>query len=174
MVREDGDRPRDDAGLTREDGMADESEQPQDWEIVDDTEDEADRDAQAAAELEARLQVERDHLNERHIKAIVAEKRALIRNRTYMLVLGFACVVTAGQLGWFSVDEFRAQHWPRVAAYAVIVIGLLLASVRFFRKAHGYQVESQKTILPEPDTEPDFSTLSDGSQFVKNLENIER
>ncbi len=147
------------------------------WEIVDDSEDddeESARDAAAVAELEAKQQAEQDHLNERHIKSIAHEKRAAYRNRTYMLLIAITCVVGASQLCWLAYGQVLEHKWKPVAACAVIAGGLILASLGFFRRARAYGIEAKKTAITEPNVEPDFAPLSDGSQVVENLENLER
>lgn len=173
MVPQDGDRSAVDARVS-ETEMAEDQDESQAFEIVDDAEEEVDADAEAVAQLEARQQAEREHLNQRHIKAVTLEKRAIYRKRTYMLVLGVACIVGILQACWLAIGEARGERWLRVASLLTIAIGLSLAPSWFFRRAREYRIEAERTSLPEPETPPDFSTLSDGSQFAKNLENLDR
>jgi hypothetical protein len=55
----------------------------------------------------------------------------------------------------------------------VIILGLLIGTSFFFRKAAAYQREiRQLKPLADPVGPPDFSTLSDGSQRVRHLEDL--
>jgi hypothetical protein len=45
-------------------------------------------------------------------------------------------------------------------------------TIYFFRKAASLHREAKRSSLGAPEVAPDFSTLSDGSERVRNLEDI--
>jgi hypothetical protein len=147
--------------------------------------DESDEDQEAREMIEQRIMRDRERLDDRHIKVIQLEKRGLYRSRTWMLVIAGLLVGVAGQLVWLGVRQWagtdatgdapaQAPDPQRGAAYFVIAAGLVVFSVRFFRRARRYLQEARAMTLPEPTTPPDFSTLSDGSQIVDNLRSMGR
>jgi hypothetical protein len=50
---------------------------------------------------------------------------------------------------------------------------LLVGAVYFFRLALRFHREAKQSAIPPPSAPPDFSQLQDGSQIVRNLEEIE-
>ena len=115
---------------------------------------------------------EDDHLNARHIKAILAEKKALYRHGTYMTIIAVAMVVVAVQLVYMAAADFHSRSAMRTGAFVVIAAGLALFAVHFVRRSLQLRREAAATLLPAATREPDFSSLSDGSQFEENLKHM--
>ncbi|GIW75598.1 MAG: hypothetical protein KatS3mg104_0661 [Phycisphaerae bacterium] len=132
------------------------------------SEETSDEDSQARLELEQRFQEQQDHLNQKQIRIVQLEKRSLYRRRTWMLVLALGMTGLAGQLVWRGIEWLGVR--PSYAiAYWVLASGLVLGSLRFFARARYYGRQASQISLPDPTEPPDFSTLSDGSQIVENL-----
>lgn len=134
--------------------------------IPDETSD--DDETQVHLELEQRFREAQDRLNQKHIRIVQLEKRALYRKRTWMLVLAMGMFGLAGQVVWRGVEWFSIHPWYALA-YLIVASGLMVGSVRFFAQAGHYSRLAREVRLPEPTEPPDFSTLSDGSQIVENL-----
>ena len=142
---------------------------------------EAAYDDEAREAMEKRLGREREKLDQRHIRAIQLDRRSIYRNRTWVLVLAFTCIGLAGQLAWLGAWWFvekqrggydRPINVPRGIAYFVIAGCLAIFSVWFFRKARRLREAAEQTLIPEPESEPDFEPLSDGSQFASHLSEL--
>lgn len=132
-------------------------------------------DESAYAALAARHQADTARLSQRHIKAVLAEKRALYRHRTYLLLGAVVCLVAAGQLGWIAFPLLRAGQVAKPIACLIVGAGCLWGGYRLWRQAALLQRELLK---PHPAHDladqptPDFSTLNNGSQFAQNLEQM--
>jgi hypothetical protein len=134
--------------------------------IVDDTEPEPeDEPVESDAELD-----------ENRIKQVSALRRSLYRGRSYCIVGVIACVVTAIQLVINTVLKAREEGFgSKPIGYVICTIVLLIAASFLLRKAQAIQTELTNLHHPEqPAGDPDFSTLSDGSQRWKNLEDMTR
>jgi hypothetical protein len=85
-----------------------------------------------------------------------------------------ACLTGAIELVIMTVTEVRAVGWHlrQVGLALAAGVGVWAAVYLFQRAAYGGR-QSRAVTMPEPETPPDFSTLSDGSQHAKNLENLQ-
>ena len=117
-----------------------------------------------------------DHLDRLKLKKIAALRKAAYRSRGYQLIGAAVCLVGAGQC-LFNV--YRRSVNPgedRTLAYLIVFGWMALAAVgivfgvKLLGKARQMKEEAERSMLAEPDTEPDFTPLSDGSQRWKNLE----
>lgn len=123
---------------------------------------EEERDARAESELNA--------LRMRHI---VVARRTAIRSRTYAILGAGACIMGAIKLGIMTWHETRAAGWTlRPVSFVLFAVVACLGALYFLGRAAYWQRESRAHKIPDPDTPPDFSTLSDGSQHARNLENL--
>jgi hypothetical protein len=123
------------------------------------------------AEHAARAQSELDGLRMRHM---VVTRRTAIRSRTYAILGAALCVMGAVKLVMMTVQDIRAAGWGRwPAAFMIGAIACCCGMAYFLGRAAHWQRESRAEKMPEPETPPDFSTLSDGSQYAKNLENLD-
>lgn len=115
-----------------------------------------------------------DQLSERRIRQIAAARKAVYRSRSYLLIGSAFCLVAGMQLLWFAVLNFAAQRLIGGALLAVGGAGLLAASVYFLITARQLKREAETTALPLSPTSPDLSKLGDGTQQVRNLEDLTR
>jgi uncharacterized membrane protein YuzA (DUF378 family)/DNA-directed RNA polymerase subunit RPC12/RpoP len=113
---------------------------------------------------------ELDSLRMRHI---VVVRRAAIRSRTYCIVGAIGCLMAAVKLGLMTFSDVHRTGWHlRQVLYVLLGLAAVYGMVFLLRRAARWSRESRAGVLPEPSNPPDFSTLSDGSQHARNLENM--
>jgi len=118
---------------------------------------------------EARLG-ELDGLRLRHL---VVVRRAAIRSRTYAVVGMVCCLMLVVKLVMMARDEARVVGWHgRQGSFVACAVAALAGAGYFARRAAYWGRESRAAKMPEPEGPPDFSTLSDGSQHARNLEEM--
>jgi hypothetical protein len=110
-------------------------------------------------------------LNELRIRQMATLRRSAYRGRSYAIIGVTACIVMAVQLLWTIVRSRRLDFWT--IAFALMTIFSIWGAIFCIRRAIAMNREAKQSTLLEPPTPPDFSTLSDGSQLAKNLEEIE-
>lgn len=131
--------------------------------IIDDVEEPA---AEASAPNEAELE-------ERRIRQIVRSRRAAVRMRGWYIVGMLACVILAAQqLGWFVTAVVRDARGAQQVARIPLALVLLAGAVSLRKRVRRLTAELRRHGLSEPTTPPDFTSLSDGSQQVRNLEKL--
>jgi hypothetical protein len=105
------------------------------------------------------------------VRQIVMARRAAIRGRTYMLLGAMLCAVGLAKLVTMIVPAVRQEGWSRYAiGCGIFAVLAAMGAIYCLRRAAELNKESKSTPLPESATPPDFTTLSDGSQHVRNLE----
>jgi hypothetical protein len=101
---------------------------------------------------------------------IAASRRAAMRVQTYFRVVAIGCVAAAGEC------IYKAWYAGRWNVTRILLLGLAMCAVwgivYFLRHASKVARELRKPMLIDPTTPPDFSQLGDGSQRVKDLENL--
>ena len=117
-----------------------------------------------------------DHLNANRIRQMAALRRGAIRTRSWCVIAMAGCVVGAAQF------IFNVIHrWPITAnlrgilisiLYLLCALALLAAAIHFLRLAIRFHREARQSALGPPDGPPDFTPLQDGSQIVRNLEDM--
>lgn len=115
-----------------------------------------------------------DELNGIRIKQIAAGRRAAIRGISYLWVGVFACVAVVGgliQKAYQRVSHERRWDLRTFAFIGGAAVTFSLAGY-FYRNLRALKREVDKPLLDEPTTPPDFSTLSDGTQQWKNLDDV--
>jgi hypothetical protein len=112
-------------------------------------------------------------LDGRRIARVAKERQAALRAGSYCLVAAGGCAVAGADLGWRAVRRIVLGEWVRPTVYLLAAGVFVWVCIRFARKAGRLRRQAREKSLTEPTTPPDFSTLSDGSQFAKNLERIE-
>ena len=137
------------------------------FDIIDDT----DRVPELSPAIDDAMAGDDEHLSGLRIRAVSAEKQALYRHRSYMLVLAGTCAVGAVQCVWLAVH--RAMSLRQVS-YVLVAVVLTWLCRKFFMHAQRYRQEAERTLLENPDTTPDFSTLSNGQQFARHLDELTR
>lgn len=137
------------------------------------TDDELQASSVSGSELSApRLAPDDDELSGVKIRQIADLRRGAVRTRSWLFISIFACAVGAIQLIFLAISGYRAGL--RLAAggdVAAAVLALLL-SLYFGKRAIAAHREIQQSHLEEPQTPPDFSTLSNGNQYSANLEKM--
>jgi hypothetical protein len=118
-----------------------------------------------------------DHLNSNRIRQMAALRRAAIRTRSYCFIGLCVCVVAIAELVFETVRDWPTPFSLRgiwLPALYIVCIALLgaLAIPALLRLLIRFHREARQSILPAPDRPPDFSTLQDGSQLARNLDEI--
>jgi len=125
------------------------------------------------AETEPPTTAREEELSALRIRQLAAAKRAAYRSRSYCVVAAVACVVVGVQLVWYAVSAFGAGGFGlSVIAYCLVAVLSAWGAVYFFRKAMEFDREAKQSSLQAAQGEPDFSSLSDGSQQWKNLDDV--
>jgi hypothetical protein len=107
------------------------------------------------------------------IRQLAALRRGAYRTRSFAIVAAAACAVTVAQLVWMTVRHVRGLGWGvRPIAYLVLVPIAVGGAWYFLSRAIAAHQEAKQSALAQPTQPPDFSMLSDGSQQVKNLEDM--
>jgi hypothetical protein len=147
-----------------------------------------------------RSEVERskaDELDGLRLRNVIALRRAAMRSRSYAIIGAGACAMGGAKLVMMTVGEVRAVGWHGWHAWYVAVAALAAwGVVHFVRRAAywgresrpprtgicekcGYDIRASTGNCPECGTPvppnqppPDFSSLSDGTQHARNLEDL--
>ena len=110
---------------------------------------------------------DREHeLSELRIRAIAYERRAATRTGSYFLIAACGCLVGAAQFVYLSIRDSRPMRM-------IVAALLLILAITLGLRARSIRQRARQSSIPQPPAEPDFSTLSDGSQQWKNLEEIQ-
>ena len=130
--------------------------------VVDDT---------APAQAEQDREIAFDKLRIEHFTAL---RMGAIRARSWWLIAMCMCaLIVLDMLGKVIVEISVNHHW---GLWPTLRVGLAIAAG--FSAKHAYQRAAQfkkeidKSAIPEPTTPPDFSTLDNGSDRWKDLENV--
>jgi hypothetical protein len=118
-----------------------------------------------------------DHLNSNRIRQMASLRRAAIRTRSYCFIGLCVCVVAIAELVFETTRDWPAPIslrgiWLPALYIACIVLLAALAIPALLRLLIRFHREAKQSILPSPDRPPDFSTLQDGSQIARNLDEI--
>ena len=137
--------------------------------VVDDAPDDADAGSEAAAVPETRT------INANRVRQLSALRRGAYRTRSYCVIAAVVCGVAILQLAVLTVRHVRLAGWGvRPAGYVCGALAAAMAAAYFYRRAAELtqELRQRPAALAEPPVPPDFSTLSDGSQSWKNLEQM--
>lgn len=116
-------------------------------------------------------QLQRDHLR---IGQIIRIRRSLIRTRGWCITAAIACLVLAAQqIAWLIAALAHAPWTSQQSARLSFAIILVAVAMLLRQRIIHLSSELQRKSLPEPTTPPDFSSLCDGSQHARNLENLD-
>jgi len=125
---------------------------------------------EAAERRAAERQSELDGLRMRHV---IVTRRAAIRSRTYNVLGAALCVMGAVKLVIIAVWEARRVGWhTEQGALVAMAVAAVFFGWHFLQRARAWGRETRGGGIPEPETPPDFSTLSDGSQHARHLEEL--
>jgi len=112
-------------------------------------------------------------LNSLRIRKVAQLHRGTTRVASYFLIVAGACGVIAVDLmerATKLVVRNGASITPII--YGAAALALIVLGFRMWRRFRQLSIEARRRNLPNPETTPDFSTLSDGSQVVRNLEKL--
>jgi hypothetical protein len=108
------------------------------------------------------------------IKNYTALRMSAIRARSWWVIaLCMLILVTVDMLGKAVIFLWVLRTWgirPTVFVGVAAIAGMLARHAK--RRTDEFQREIERSALPEPTTPPDFSTLSDGRDRWKDLENV--
>jgi len=123
---------------------------------------------------EADHRSQNDELDGMRIRQVSTLRRAAIRGRTYLQIGGIVCFTGGVQLSLKAVQRVRYERlWDaRTFAFIAFSIVCLMLAVFFYKRAVEIGRELKKPMLDEPEIPPDFSTLSDGTQHARDLEEM--
>jgi hypothetical protein len=114
-----------------------------------------------------------DELDELRIRQVAMLRRSAYRARSYAMLAAAVCAIATLELPYMAIREVSAVGWGVwPIARLMLTIVAFRGMIFFARKAGQLNREALHVKLPEPSTPPDFSTLNDGSQFAKNLDEV--
>jgi len=112
-------------------------------------------------------------LNRQKVSQLTAARRAAIRARSYCLIGFYACLVSAADLLWMTVWRIIALgQILRPCFYVVAAGSLVWLGWTLLKKSRAFAHEAALSSSEPPTSEPDFSKLGDGSQILRDLENL--
>jgi hypothetical protein len=98
--------------------------------------------------------------------------RSAYRSRSYAVIAAVVCVVLVVQSVLSMVHRMRTGSLAMAGMYLLFALIGAWGTIYFFRKAASLHREAKRSSLDAPELAPDFSTLSDGSERIRNLEDI--
>lgn len=112
--------------------------------------------------------------DELRIRQVTVLRRGLYRSRSYAVIAAVVCAATAAQGGYSAWQHARAHGWElRPILFLLLALCASIGAVWFARRSLALSREAKRSHLPEPSSPPDFSTLSDGSQRARHLDQIQ-
>lgn len=109
-------------------------------------------------------------LDGRRVQQVAANRGSAMRVQTYFYVAAAGCLVGGAEC------VYKAWYAGRWNFTRVLLLALVMCAAYgvfyFLRHAQKIARELRKPLLTEPPTPPDFSRLGDGSQRVRDLENL--
>lgn len=115
-----------------------------------------------------------DEIDGLRVRNITVGRRALIRARTYALVAALGCLFAIVKAILSASELVAVRGWTlRPATYLAIALLATWGLVHFVRKLAHLSRELKRPPHPLEDLPPpDFTTLSDGSQHWKHLDEM--
>lgn len=113
-----------------------------------------------------------DELSGLHIQNVAVLRRATYRTRSHFIVGAAASLVAVAEMVLLLIRSIRLHSW--LGAAASVCVGVML-SVLFrhcLTRAMQLTQELHDSRIPSPTEPQDFSKLGDGSQRVRDLENL--
>ncbi len=113
-------------------------------------------------------------INRVRIRQYAALRRGAIRARSWWVVTQWTCLFTVvdilGQIFIYLTTWHRWGWAPTIGAAVLPAAGVLGFHAR--RHAKTLELEIKTSALADPQQPPDFSTLSDGSDFLTRFDRI--
>jgi hypothetical protein len=113
-----------------------------------------------------------EELDGLRIRQLSRARRATFRAISYTLIAAVVCGVSVLQCFWECWLSLRMHAILPAIGYVIFAILLALGSIHFAKRTIALRREAATHPEATPETPPDFSTLSDGTQAAKNLENL--
>ena len=114
-----------------------------------------------------------DDLDGARILQISKLRRSAYRSRSYCIIGAILCAVAAVKLGINCVKLVWNVGWSGWLALHILAVAVCATfATRLYAKSREYAREAAQSALEEPTKPPDFSTLGDGSQSWKSLEEM--
>lgn len=113
-------------------------------------------------------------LSELRIRQITAMRRSIHRSRSHALIAAGVCAVAAIECVVLAISHLRNFG---IGIWSVVYIGGAMitgyGAAAFLKTAAKLRRQTNEPILPAADAHPDFSSLGDGSEMIRKLEEIE-
>ncbi len=116
-----------------------------------------------------------DELDGVRIRQLAALRRSTYRARSFAIIFAIGGFVVAIKLVLMTIASFHTSGvGPWSLGFLMFAIVAMMVGGHFARRAMELHREANEPapMPPAPPDGPDFSTLSDGSQQWKNLEDI--
>lgn len=122
-----------------------------------------------------------EELSGMRIRQISVMRRAIYRTRSYYIIGLAASVVVGIELCLMIVRSIRETHLHfrtsslfAFLAYCLFLVGAIAGGYFFARRLFELQQEIRQSLQKEPAEQPDFSSLQDGTQHIRELEQMQR
>jgi hypothetical protein len=107
------------------------------------------------------------------VRQLSSLRRGAYRTRSHCIIAVAGLAFAAAQLVAMTARHVRLAGWGgRPVAYAAAAVAAAWGATFLFRKSAALTRELRRPVLSEPEVEPDFSTLSDGSQQLRHLRDM--
>jgi hypothetical protein len=126
-------------------------------------------DAQARAEMEARREAD---LSELRIRQVVGLRRGAYRSRAYLIIGLFICAVGFVLFPVLAVRDWRLGLRLGPLTDLILAAGAIVLFQQLLRRLPNLNREIRESKMSDPEAPPDLSTLSDGSQWWANLDEL--
>jgi hypothetical protein len=147
--------------------------------------DDIEADARAEAEAEAARGRREAELSDLRVRQVSTLRRSLIRTRSYFLTGAWGCVAAVVELGWLVGLKLRELAADKAAGIHVGITEYVMPTAEsaclaaavfgipyFFRRARQVAVELKDTVMKDPETPPDLSTLGGGLEPWRGLDQM--
>ena len=111
-------------------------------------------------------------LDQTRIRRLAALRRGQHRSALFMFGMTALCVVIACASINEAIDQFRRARHLSAIIFTMISPALLLLARQAWLRRQRIVREIASSTLEEPTEPPDFSTLQDGRQLSRSLEDI--
>jgi hypothetical protein len=136
-----------------------------------------------AAREAAQREIERAHdLDNTRIRALSAERRAMVRQRSYCITAVGGCVLAIGQSMWWLVsgrasviqEEAKPLTIFQQACLIVLMAACVMMARFFWRKAQVIRAELAEPVLTDPTVPPEFDSLGQAKSAWEQLEDMNK
>jgi hypothetical protein len=104
------------------------------------------------------------------IEKVKAVRRGLYRTRSYVMVGVYGLSSIAFVLAFYAAGHaVFGTFGAKSVGYVCAAVGCVIGAVMLRRRTYDIDRELAETALPEPEGEPDLSTLGDGSQYLDDM-----